>query len=61
MKTEAEDIEMLAQAIMLEAKDEAEQLQVEAKEKADAIHQYLIAQQRKLYADSSNIVGPKKN
>jgi vacuolar-type H+-ATPase subunit E/Vma4 len=37
MKTEAEDIEMLAQAIMLEAKDEAEQLQVEAKEKADAI------------------------
>ncbi|KXK10622.1 MAG: V-type ATP synthase subunit E [Chloroflexi bacterium OLB14] len=37
MKTVAEDIEMLAQAIMLEAKDEAEQLQAEAKEKADAI------------------------
>ena len=37
MKTEAEDIELLAQAIMLEARDEAEQLQVEAKEKADAI------------------------
>jgi hypothetical protein len=28
-------------------------------EKADAIHQYLIAQQRKLYADSSNIVAQK--
>lgn len=37
MKTVAEDIELLEQAIMLEAKDEAEQLQVEAKEKADAI------------------------
>lgn len=37
MKTEAEDIELLAQAIMLEAQDEAEQLQKEAKEKADAI------------------------
>lgn len=37
MKTETQDIEMLAQAIMLEARDEAEQLQVEAKEKADAI------------------------
>jgi vacuolar-type H+-ATPase subunit E/Vma4 len=37
MKTEAQDIELLEQAIMLEAKDEAQQLQVEAKEKADAI------------------------
>lgn len=37
MKSEAEDIELLAQAIMLEARDEAEQLQVEAKEKANAI------------------------
>lgn len=37
MKTEAEDIDLLKQAIMLEAKDEAEQLQAEAKEKADAI------------------------
>jgi vacuolar-type H+-ATPase subunit E/Vma4 len=37
MKSEAEDIELLAQAIMLEARDEAEQLQIEAKEKANAI------------------------
>lgn len=37
MKTEAEDIDLLRQAIMLEAKDEADQLQAEAKEKADSI------------------------
>src|SRR5688500_14566404 len=37
MKTEAEDIEMLSRAIMVEAQDEANQLQAEAKEKADAI------------------------
>ena len=37
MKSEAEDIEMLARAIMVEAQEEASQLQVEAKEKADAI------------------------
>ena len=37
MKTEAEDIELLARAIMTEARDEAEQLNVEAKEKADVI------------------------
>lgn len=37
MKTEAEDIELLARAIMAEARDEAEQLHIEAKEKADAI------------------------
>ncbi|HCB01603.1 MAG TPA: hypothetical protein DEP19_04395 [Anaerolineae bacterium] len=37
MKSESEDIELLAQAIMLEARDEAEQLQIEAKEKANAI------------------------
>lgn len=37
MKTEAEDIDLLKQAIMLEVQDEAEQLQAEAKEKADAI------------------------
>ena len=37
MKTEAEDIELLARAIMAEARDEAEQLHAEAKEKADAI------------------------
>ena len=37
MKTEAEDIEMLERAIMVEAREEAAQLQAEAKEKADAI------------------------
>jgi len=37
MKTEAEDIEMLERAIMVEAREEADQLQAEAKEKADAI------------------------
>jgi len=37
MKTEAEDIELLARAIMVEAREEAEQLRVEAAEKADAI------------------------
>jgi vacuolar-type H+-ATPase subunit E/Vma4 len=37
MKTEAEDIELLARAIMAEARDEAEQLHVEAKEKAEVI------------------------
>src|SRR5690349_20936447 len=37
MKTEAQDIEMLERAIMVEANEEAAQLQVEAKEKADAI------------------------
>ncbi len=37
MKTEAEDIELLARAIMAEARDEAEQIDIEAKEKADVI------------------------
>ncbi|MDQ3003933.1 MAG: V-type ATP synthase subunit E family protein [Chloroflexota bacterium] len=37
MKTEAQDIEMLARAILTEARDEAEQLKAEAQEKADAI------------------------
>jgi len=37
MKSEAEDIEMLALAIMVEAREEAEHLQAEAKEKAEAI------------------------
>ena len=37
MKTEAEDIEMLERAIMVEAREEADQLRAEAKEKADAI------------------------
>ena len=37
MKTEVEDIEMLQQAILTEARDEADQIKAEAKEKADAI------------------------
>jgi len=37
MKTEAQDIEMLERAIMVEANEEAAQLLTEAKEKADAI------------------------
>ncbi len=37
MKSEEEDIELLARAIMVEAREEAEQLQAEAKEKAEAI------------------------
>jgi vacuolar-type H+-ATPase subunit E/Vma4 len=37
MKTEEQDIELLARAIMAEARDEAENLRAEAKEKAEAI------------------------
>ena len=37
MKSEAEDIELLARAIMAEARDDAEHLAIEAKEKAEAI------------------------
>ena len=37
MKTEVEDIEMLARAILTEARDEADQITAEAKKKADAI------------------------
>ncbi len=37
MKSEAQDIELLARAIMAEARDEAEQLYAEAREKAEAI------------------------
>ncbi|NOH03607.1 MAG: hypothetical protein HND47_17435 [Chloroflexi bacterium] len=37
MKSEEEDIELLARAIMTEAREEAERLQVEAREKAEAI------------------------
>lgn len=37
MNSVEQDIELLARAIMAEARDEAEQLQAEAKEKADAI------------------------
>lgn len=54
MKTEAEDIEMLSRAIMVEAQDEANQLQAEAKEKADAILKRAQAEaesERKLILD----------
>lgn len=37
MKSEEEDIELLARAIMVEAREEAEHLRAEAKEKAEAI------------------------
>ncbi|MCE9647965.1 MAG: hypothetical protein K8S20_18370 [Chloroflexi bacterium] len=37
MKSEEEDIELLARAIMVEAREEAEQLHTEAKEMAEAI------------------------
>ena len=37
MKTETQDIEMLARAILTEARDEADQIKADAQEKADAI------------------------
>src|SRR5688500_17084808 len=37
MKTETQDIEMLARAILTEAREEADQIKGEAKEKAEAI------------------------
>jgi vacuolar-type H+-ATPase subunit E/Vma4 len=40
MKSETEDIEMLARAIMVEAREEAEQLHTEAREKAGAIRKH---------------------
>jgi len=57
MKNATEDIEMLARAILGEARDEAEQLQVEAKEKADAIRkrgQEQAEAERKLILDRAN-------
>ena len=54
MKTEAEDIEMLARAIMAEARDEASQLQIEAQEKVDAIRKRAQAEaeaERKVILD----------
>ena len=44
MKTEVADIEMLARAILTEARDEAEQIKAEAKEKAEAIRSRAQAQ-----------------
>jgi V-type H+-transporting ATPase subunit E len=54
MKTEAEDIEMLARAILTEARDESSQIQAEAKEKADAIRKRAQAEaesERKITLD----------
>ena len=57
MKSEAEDIEMLAVAILTEARDEAEQMQVEAKEKAEAIRKRAQEQaesERKVILEKAN-------
>ena len=54
MKTEEQDIELLARAIMAEARDEAEHLRVEAKERAEAIRkraQEQAAAERKAILD----------
>jgi len=40
MKSEEQDIELLARAIMVEARDEAEQLYAEAKQKAEVIRKH---------------------
>src|SRR5688572_20425266 len=44
MNTEVQDIEMLARAILTEARDEADQIKAEAKEKVDAIRKRAQAQ-----------------
>ena len=57
MKSEAEDIEMLERAILMEAREEAEQMQTEAKERADVIHrrvQEQAASERKAILDRAN-------
>jgi len=57
MKTEAQDIEMLARAILTEARDEAEQLKAEAQEKADAIRkraQEQAEEERKAILERAN-------
>jgi V/A-type H+-transporting ATPase subunit E len=54
MKTEAQDIEMLARAILTEARDEAEQIKAEATEKAEVIRkraQEQAEQERKAILD----------
>jgi vacuolar-type H+-ATPase subunit E/Vma4 len=54
MKSETEDIEMLELAIMVEAREEAEQLHAEAKEKAEAIRKRAQAEaesERKMILD----------
>jgi len=57
MKSEAEDIDLLARAILTEARDEAEQMQAEAKEKAEVIRKRALEQaesERKLILDQAN-------
>lgn len=57
MKSEAQDIEMLARAILTEARDEASQMQAEAQEKADAIGkraQETAESERKMILDRAN-------
>ena len=54
MKSEAENIEMLSRAIMVEVREEADQLKAEAKEKADAIRKRAQAEaesERKVILD----------
>lgn len=57
MTPEAQDIEMLALAILTEAREESEQMAVEAKEKAEAIHRRAQAEaenERKVILDRAN-------
>jgi len=57
MTPEAQDIEMLARAILTEAREESEQLAVEAKEKVEAIHKRAQAEaesERKVILDRAN-------
>jgi V-type H+-transporting ATPase subunit E len=57
MKSEAEDIEMLERAILMEAREESEQMQAEAKERAEAIHRRAREQaksERKTILDRAN-------
>lgn len=57
MENEEERIEMLAMAILTEAREESQQMQVEAKEKADAIHKRTLEHaksERKAILDRAN-------
>ncbi|HLA07156.1 MAG TPA: V-type ATP synthase subunit E family protein [Anaerolineales bacterium] len=57
MKSEVEDIERLARAILTEAREESEQMRAEAKEKAEAIHRRAQEQaesERKAILDRAN-------
>lgn len=44
MKSEIDDIELLARAILVEAQEDADQIRAEAKEAAEAIHKHARAQ-----------------